>query len=204
MICLRTLRLSRRKYISSVAQSQKGNSNSLRIISKISAAGSEVKDYEALFGSEFKVKEVVAGIDYEYRNGKKFKLVKPEVRNEVLESFANLRLQLLSDTVYAFAVGVCLFWAFGGVKDVYSYGVGGVLGIIYSFLLGRYVADLGNNGKSTGGAGNIRFVPVILLIVLYGKFKEDINILPELAGFFTYKIPPFARMFDSTSESSDT
>jgi hypothetical protein len=157
--------------------------------------------YERLIGSEFKSIEE-KGVDYEIRNGKKYKLIKPAVRSQVMKSFYNLRLQLLSDNIYAFAIGVCLCWEVGSVKDVFSYGVGGVLGILYAFLLGRYVADLGQDGKASG-TGNIRFVPVILLIALYGKFKGDINILPELAGFFTYKVAPIVRIFDTSNDVSD-
>jgi hypothetical protein len=147
------------------------------------------------FGSEFKVIEQ-EGVNFKFRNGKKVKIIDPNRRNELMQPFYDLRLQLLADNVYMFALGFFGVWYFGAMKDVFSYGVGGILGIIYSFLLGRYVEDLGEQNR---GGGNARFVPVILLIAIYAKFKTEINILPEILGFFSYKVAPFLRAFDTRS-----
>ena len=50
------------------------------------------------------------------------------------------------------SVGFAIFWAFGTLKDVRSYGFGSILGLMYSLLLGRYVENLGREGGGGGGS----------------------------------------------------
>jgi hypothetical protein len=111
-----------------------------------------------------------------------------------MKNFDKVRLTFLYDSIFVCAIGFVLVWMFGTFKDVYSYGIGSVLGLAYALLLGRYVETLGSNEKSVGG--NLRFLPVILLIGIYGKNKETISILPELFGFFSYQIASFLQIFN--------
>lgn len=150
------------------------------------------KDKDSIFGSDL----LDGGSNYEIRNGRKYKKITSDDRSEVMKGFYQLRLNLLADNIFVFSIGLCLAWYFGTIKDAFSFGVGGMLGIIYATLLGRYVEGLGDSGG--GGGGNARFVPVILLIVLFGKFREQIAIIPELLGFFSYKIAPLLQIFDES------
>ena len=119
-------------------------------------------------------------------------------RNKVekVDEFNKLRVQLLSDNLYFVLIGICITWGFGSLIDVFSFTVGGIMGVLYFALLGRYVEGLGENG-----GGSIRFVPVILLVLLYGKFKTELHFIPELIGFFTYKISPLLQIFQNEDES---
>ena len=44
--------------------------------------------------------------------------------------------------------------------------------------------------------GNIRFLPVILLILVYSKNKDTVHIIPELIGFFTYQLGSLLQIFN--------
>ena len=99
------------------------------------------------------------------------------------------------------SVGFAIFWAFGTLKDVRSYGFGSILGLMYSLLLGRYVENLGREGG--GGGGSIRFAPVILLIAAYGRFKTELNIIPELLGFFSYQVSSLMQAFNEDLYEDD-
>lgn len=156
-----------------------------------------------VFGSELKILESNGNLDYEIRNGKKYYKITSDQREKSIKSFYKLRLQLLNDNLFVVFIGLCIIWSFGTLKDVYSFGFGGALGIIYSVLLGRYVEGIGNGGNATGGGGSARFAPVILLIVFYGKFRDQLSIFPELAGFFSYKIAPILQIFNEESLSEE-
>ena len=64
-------------------------------------------------------------------------------RNKVMKDFDKARLIFLNDSIFVISVGFAIFWAFGTLKDVRSYGFGSILGLMYSLLLGRYVENLG-------------------------------------------------------------
>ena len=125
---------------------------------------------------------------------KKIKILPPEKRAEVMKSYDNARLTFIADSVFISLLGLSLTWCAGSFKDAYSYGLGSLLGIGYAVLLSRYVESVGSENRSKGGS--LRFVPVILLIVLYGKFKTYVNIIPELLGFFSYQLGSFVQIFN--------
>lgn len=158
----------------------------------VSTVDDKLTKYSKLFGSELFGEE---GIDYYMKNGTRYKIISPDKRDESMQPFYNLRLTLLTDNIFIYSIGICLVWYFGTFKDVYSYSVGGLLGIVYSVLLGRYVEGIGGGGN-TGGGGSARFLPVILLILIYGKFKDQSSIIPELLGFFSYKVAPVLQIFN--------
>jgi hypothetical protein len=117
-------------------------------------------------------------------------------RGKVMRDFDKARVSFLVDSVLVIAVGFAFVWGFGTLKDVKSYGIGSVLGLMYALLLGRYVEQIGTDGSRGGGGGSARFAPVILLIALYGKFKTELHIVPELLGFFTYQVSSFLQAFN--------
>ena len=86
---------------------------------------------------------------------------------------------------------------FGTFKDSYSYLVGALLGIVYLNLLGKYVESVGSTSPSGGlRGGAARYLPVILLILLYGKFRTVFSIIPELVGFFSFQVGSFFQVFN--------
>ena len=133
-------------------------------------------------------------------NGKVYKTISFEKRETVMKSFDNLRATFITDSAFVCALGFWVTWYFGSLKDAYSYGLGSILGISYAILLGRYVEGLGSNGKGTGG-GAARFAPVILLIAVFGKYRDQISLLPELLGFFSYKIASILQAFNEEAYS---
>jgi hypothetical protein len=145
-----------------------------------------------------------------YWKGKPYRQLqtKGKSRDMVMKSFDNLRVTFLADSAFVAALGLCGFWAFGTYKDVVSFGVGSVLGLGYAVLLGRYVEGIGGGGgqQRGGGAGSARFAPVILLVVLYGKFRTQLSIVPELLGFFSYQLASLLQIFNESAyqdEESD-
>lgn len=91
-------------------------------------------------------------------------------------------------------IGLCGFWYFGSFKDSYSYLVGAFLGLLYAGLLGNYVETLGSQEGSRGGS--LRYLPVIVLILLYGKYRSTFSIIPEIVGFFSYQIGSLFQIFN--------
>jgi hypothetical protein len=121
-----------------------------------------------------------------------------EARRKSMQQFQSLRETFMWDSIFACFLGVSIVWYFGALKDVYSYCFGSILGLSYAFLMSKYVETLGPNGAQRGGSGggSLRFVPVILLIVVFGKYKDSISLLPELLGFFTYKVSSVLQIFN--------
>ena len=153
-----------------------------------------------IFESQFvasKTRDEVYG-RAQYWNGKPYNKVTvgDTDRNEVMKDFDRARVVFLTDSIFVIAVGFALVWGLGTLKDVKSYGLGSVLGLMYALLLGRYVENLGSEGGAGTGGGSARFAPVILLIATYGKFKSELNLIPELLGFFTYQISSFLQAFN--------
>lgn len=55
----------------------------------------------------------------------------------------------------------------------------------YLVLLAQYVSSIGQGG---GGASSGRYALVFFLVLLAGKNKETIEMIPLLAGFFAYQL----------------
>jgi hypothetical protein len=179
---------------------------------RIKAAENSVPD--DVFGAEFKnVAPVIPEEETFWRGKTMYKKISPEKRMAAMGEYDNLRVTFLLDNLFISTLGLAAVWTFGTFKDAFSYGVGSLLGLFYAALLGRYVETLGSSGEAQpgqkvggGGAGAARFAPVILLILLYGKNKESISIIPELMGFFTYQVASLLQIFneDAYSKKSDT
>ena len=161
----------------------------------LTAVDDEIDD---VFNSQFKATKTKDEVyrSAQYWKGKPYnKVTVGETdRNVVMKDFDRARLAFLRDSVFVIAVGFAVVWSFGTLKDVRSYGFGSILGLMYSLLLGRFVENLGNG--SGGAGGSARFAPVILLIAVYGKFKTELNLVPELLGFFTYQVSSFLQAFN--------
>ena len=144
-----------------------------------------------LFGAEFKSappSSIMASLQD----------LKPTVdRSKVMKGFDNLRINYLLDSLLVSVLGLTVIWLVAGYKESFSYAVGSALGICYSLLLGRYVERLGTARENKASDG-IRFVPVIMLVGLYGKLPNIISIIPELVGFIvSYQLSGFLQMFNS-------
>lgn len=139
-------------------------------------------DIDNIFGSEFNQKPIITAEEI-------------EIRQQAMKGFDNVRSTFLADGLFVGAIGLSVTLAVGTFNDALSYGIGAVLGIGYSLLLGKYVERLGTS--QSGGGGNSRFLPAIVLIALYGKYRDTISIIPELLGFFsTYKIATLLQIFN--------
>ena len=125
-----------------------------------------------------------------------------EKRAAVMKGYDNLRITFILDSIFISCVGLGLIMYFGTFKDTVSYTIGSLLGLSYVVLLGRYVENLnavGNGKTASSGAGGARFAPVILLVLLYGKNKDTISIIPEILGFFSYQIGSFLQIFNENA-----
>eukprot|EP01039_Chlorochromonas_danica_P010882 gene10882-12096_t len=125
-------------------------------------------------------------------------------RQEVMQEYQNLRSTVFLDSVFVTIVGFSIVWMFGTFKDAISYGLGGALGLCYSVLLGRFVERLGTKQASKATDG-LRFVPVVLLVGLYAKYKTDFSLIMELLGFvLSYQVGSFLQMFNPDPYSSSS
>ena len=127
--------------------------------------------------------------------------LKPEDRAAVMSGYDQMRASFIEDSIFVSVVGLSVVWWFGTFKDAVSFGVGTVLGAFYAILLSSYVEKLGTDERTS--TGNLRFVPVVLLIAIYGKNKEYVNIIPELLGFSCYQVGSFLQAFNEDAYSSD-
>ena len=111
------------------------------------------------------------------------------IREASADEFNAERNELIADHAFLSLLGACLVWAVGDVFATFSYAVGAVLGGMYLVLLAKFVANL----ESGGGDSQGRFAIVFLLILLGGKNKEVLSIIPLVAGFFTYQLAALAQ-----------
>lgn len=151
---------------------------------------------DAMFGQEFtSIKGSIR--DSTYWKGKRIAVIPPSAtrRSKELAKFNNARVSFILDSVFMSSIGLCITWYFGTFIDSFSYFIGAVLGLGYANLLSKFVENLGTNQKSVGG--NARFLPVILLILVYAKNKETVHIIPELLGFFSYQAGSLLQIFNS-------
>lgn len=148
---------------------------------------------DELFGSEF-IKELKNPASSK-KTAKK-KVLSYEERYKVMEGYNNVRKSVLADSLFIGLIGFNFIWLVGTYKDAYSFGIGAILGSAYTILLGKYVEKIGTANTSKT-SDSLRFVPAILLIVLYAKFKTLISIIPELTGFFTsYQLASLLQAFN--------
>jgi hypothetical protein len=134
----------------------------------------EMSEEVDIFGAEF-----IQNIKNE-KNG--IKTISFEDRQRVMGGYTKVRTTILADAVFIGVLGISLTWFFGRYEDAFSFALGSVLGIMYSVLLGKFVEKIGSGERSTGESA--RFIPVIALIAVYGKYKTFLSIAPQLLGFF--------------------
>jgi hypothetical protein len=182
------------------------NKKSLTNLATRGLLKSTERDEDDIFGNEFRNSIVTTGISskvetefvpYDWKkelSKKDTKTISPEKRQKILRGYDNMRASFIIDSIFVSLVGFCAIWYLGTFKDAYSYGVGALLGASYAILLGKYVENLGKEQRSVGG--NLRFAPVILLVLLYSKNKETISIIPEIFGFFSYQLGSFLQAFN--------
>lgn len=130
-----------------------------------------------------------------YWKGKPYRQLPAKDRGKIMKGFDNLRATFLADSIFVSALGLSATWYFGTWKDVVSFALGSGLGLLYAVLLGRYVEGIG--GQQSGG-GAARFAPVILLVAVYGKYRTQLSILPELLGFFSYQVASFLQVWNES------
>ena len=148
-----------------------------------------------VFGKEF---EAVASVrESVYWKGKRIAVLPRSATTKAKETdkFNRVKATLILDSFFVSALGFCLTWYFGSLVDSFSYGIGSLLGLGYANLLSKYVESIGTQEKSLGG--NARFLPVILLILVYAKNKETVHIIPELIGFFSYQVGSLLQIFNA-------
>jgi hypothetical protein len=153
----------------------------------------------SLFGQEFTASVKAKTRDNTYWKGKQIVVLPPQAsakrQQRENERFTRAKVTFIIDSVYISLLGLCVTWYFGTPIDSFSYFIGSVLGLGYANLLTKFVEKLGTAEKSVGG--NARFIPVILLILVYAKNKETIHIIPELIGFFSYQAGSLLQIFNA-------
>lgn len=148
---------------------------------------------DEIFGAEF-LKDVQNSNPSSSNKARKY--LTYEERQKVMTGYQKVRVTILSDSLLISVVGFSLVWLLASYKDAISFGIGAILGSIYTILLGKYVENIGTQNRSKFGE-NVRFLPAIILIALYGKLKTVIAIIPELAGFFTsYQLASLLQAFN--------
>ena len=106
----------------------------------------------------------------------------------------------MSETFYfSILIFSGLWFAFTNPFTPLSYLLGAMLGVAYTYGLGKYVATLGGSAYNAedvegSGVGSARFAFLILLFVILGKFRgEGLQEIPTIAGFFTYQLASLSQ-----------
>uniref|UniRef100_A0A6T6N5T6 CGL160/ATPI domain-containing protein n=1 Tax=Timspurckia oligopyrenoides TaxID=708627 RepID=A0A6T6N5T6_9RHOD len=131
-------------------------------------------------------------------------------RREQLEilKYNQLRIQLIADTMTLGAVGMLSCYALSSLRVALSYGVGLSAGVVYVILLSRSVDKLAEAARSGsrsmdvfGAARQAVFALAILFVI---KNKDELDVLPALAGLFTYKLATLSpALFGELFRDSD-
>lgn len=156
--------------------------------------------YEAYsqVGGEVRISEI--GIPKKMTRASKRAFADEEARKKEAisrgKSYAVRKFQLLFDSIWLSAIGLALCWAAFSLQTSVSYGLGAVLGFGYITLLGRTVEAMGTAGPGAG-VGQARFAMVILLVLIAGKYRDFVQVIPALVGFSTYQIASFLQAFDT-------
>ena len=174
----------------------------IRSLPSLSADPPDLPPPEDIFGKEFEsLSDLRTSV---YWKGKQIAVLPRSETSKARQSetFNRVRATLILDSLFVSTLGLCLTWYFGTLADSFSYAIGSLLGLGYANLLSKYVESIGSPEKSMGG--NARFLPVILLILVYAKNKETVHIIPELLGFFSYQIGSFLQMFNANLYDEDS
>jgi hypothetical protein len=78
----------------------------------------------------------------------------------------------------------------------------------------RFVETLGSSGggRAAGGGGPARLALVVVLVLVCGKNKDTLEVVPAVAGFLTYQLTTLLQAFydyenndtSATASSSDS
>ena len=153
-------------------------------------------------GGEVAINEI--GIPKKMTRMSKSKFIDKEARKkgEISrgKSYAARKFQLLFDSLWLSALGLAVCWAAFSFEASVSYALGASLGFGYITLLGRTVEAFGTAGIPGAGVGQARFALVILLVLLAGKYRDTIQVIPAIVGFSTYQVATFLQAFDRGEE----
>lgn len=156
------------------------------------------KSQDDIFGAEFlaQQKELQLTVASLKTGVKKRQELQPEERQQVMNSYQKMRASYLSDSVLVAVLGLAVVLTVGTYKDALSYGLGSMMGLCYSVLLGKYVERIGTTTENKAVDG-LRFAPVVFLVALYGKYRDVFSIIPELIGFIvSYQLSGLLQMFN--------
>ena len=90
-----------------------------------------------------------------------------------------------------------LVWRSESLRGAESYALGAIFGGVYLVLLSRYVETIGGSNLDSvrsGGVGQARFAIVFLIVLLAGRNRDYLELIPLLSGFFTYQLATFLQV----------
>lgn len=110
-----------------------------------------------------------------------------------VSQYKRLRNQLLGNTLFLGAIGLCMAWSLGTIKEVESFAVGLMGSVCYVYLLSRSVDRLADAARETGRPSGdalqaARVGILVLLVVGSARNADKVSVVPVLMGFFTYKV----------------
>ncbi|CAM9912414.1 unnamed protein product, partial [Phaeothamnion confervicola] len=110
-------------------------------------------------------------------------------------AFEARKLRLLGDHVFISVLGCCAAWAGLSLKAAASYCLGALFGTFYLVLLSRRVAagclfveSIGEGDGGTGGGGPARLALVGALVLICGKNREALDVVPAVTGLLMYQV----------------
>lgn len=117
-----------------------------------------------------------------------------EPSSSSMQEYYALQKELYFVTV-AFT-GVIFFgvWGFYSLATSLSYLLGACVGVLYLRLLAKNVEQIGQSGKQVSPS---RFALLIGIVVIATQ-RQELEVLPVLLGFFTYKLALLAHMLRIT------
>jgi len=118
------------------------------------------------------------------------------------QEFQKKKYALLTDNLFLCSLGFAFCWGFFPIATSLSYALGAVVGLLYLALLARFVENLGQGGIGSGG-GASRLALVVLLVLLCGKNREQLELPSALAGFFTYQVTTVLKGLNEDESMSD-
>jgi len=121
--------------------------------------------------------------------------VSAEEKARQADLYLTRKNDLVGDTMFLSVLGLALAWGLGSMTAAFSYVVGAAIGTGYLVLLAQFTGAIGKEDAGEGGASSGRFALVFFLVLLYGKNKDVLDILPMLGGFFTYQLSSVAQAF---------
>ena len=126
-----------------------------------------------------------------------------EVKQEKLEEereysrqvYEALKQQLLADHTFLSFVGIAFVWYFFDLTAVRSYGIGAVLGALYLVLAQRSADGFGAQSFEEKKSGPPALIAPVLMVLIAGKNRDTVALLPIFAGFSTERLAFIAQAF---------